>query len=239
MIIVADAHIDDARDVESGFFQMLHVIEKTDQDVIFLGDIFDLWVALPRYEKEIHKLFLSWCKGQKNHRTVGFIEGNHEYFVADEKKDHFTWCSDDASWKDGKGNLFCHGDQINRSDKNYLRFRKYSKSKICKTIVRFFPFGPRVVRLLKHYLKKTNPAFRKHLPENMIAEYADGEFKDGINKIFVAHFHQDYIYRNPEAKALYVLPDWNKTKQITLYDMESERINWFHWRDISGNFLNP
>ena len=232
MIIIADAHIDDARGVESGFFQMLQAIEKTDQDVIFLGDIFDLWVALPRYEKEIHKLFLSWCKGQKNHRTVGFIEGNHEYFVADEKKDHFTWCSDAASWKDDKGNLYCHGDQINRRDKNYLRFRKYSKNKISKTIVRFFPFGPRFGMLFKRYLGKTNLEFRKYLPEDMIAQYAEGEFKDGANKIFVAHFHQDFIYRNPEAKALYVLPGWYQTKQITLYDTESEHINSLHWTDI-------
>jgi UDP-2,3-diacylglucosamine pyrophosphatase LpxH len=217
MIIIADAHIDVDRGVESGFFQMLQVIEKTDQDVIFLGDIFDLWVALPRYEEEIHKLFLSWCRGQKNRRSVGFIEGNHEYFVADEKKDHFTWCSDAASWKDDKGNLFCHGDQINRCDKNYLRFRKCTKNKIGKTIVRFFPFGPRFV------------------PEDMIAEYAEGEFKDGAKMIFVAHFHQDYIYRNPESKALYVLPGWFKTKQITLYDMESEQVNSLHWRDIPLN----
>jgi UDP-2,3-diacylglucosamine pyrophosphatase LpxH len=235
MIIIADAHIDDASGVESDFFQMLQVIEKTDQDVIFLGDIFDLWVALTRYEKESHKLFLSWCKNQKEHRTVGFIEGNHEYYVADEKKDHFSWCSDDASWKDDKGNLFCHGDQINRRDKNYLRFRKYTKNKICKTIVRFFPFGPRFGMLFKHYLEKTNLEFRKHLPEDMIAEYAESEFRDGVNKIFVAHFHQDYIYRNAEAKALCVLPGWYKTKQITLYEMQSGQIHWLHWTDIPHN----
>ena len=233
MIIIADAHIDDDdRDVESGFFQMLQVIEKTDQDVIFLGDIFDLWVALPRYEKEIHKLFLAWCKRQKDHRTVGFIEGNHEYYVADERNDYFSWCSDAAGWRDDKGNLFCHGDQINRNDKNYLRFRKFSKNNISKTIVRFFPFGPRLGMLFKRYLKKTNLDFRKHLPEDMIAAYAESEFKDDVSKIFVAHFHREYTYRNPEAKALYVLPGWYETKQITLYDKESDHVHSLHWRDL-------
>ena len=105
--------------------------------------------------------------------------------------------------------------------------------------MRFLPFGPSIGELLKHQLKKTNLEFRKHLPEDMIAEYAEGEFKDGVNKIFVAHFHQDYIYRNPEAKALYVLPGWYQTKQITLYDMESEHVNSLHWRDMSRNFLDP
>ena len=63
MIIIADAHVDAAGNNVSDFFQMLQAIEKTDHDVIFLGDIFDLWVALPRYEKDIHRAFSRRCAG--------------------------------------------------------------------------------------------------------------------------------------------------------------------------------
>jgi len=45
MIIIADAHIDESRGNESAFFQMLEAIEKTDHDIVFLGDIFELWIA--------------------------------------------------------------------------------------------------------------------------------------------------------------------------------------------------
>jgi UDP-2,3-diacylglucosamine pyrophosphatase LpxH len=235
MIIIADAHIVDTRGGECGFFHMLRAIEKTDLDVIFLGDIFDLWVALPRYEKDIHKLFISWCNNQKNYRTVGFIEGNHEYFVANEKNSCFSWCSDAASFKDDYGNLFCHGDQINRKDRNYLRFRRISKNKISKTFWRLLPFGPHFGMLLKHALKKTNLEFRKHLPEDMIMEFAKSEFKVGTSKIFVAHFHQTYEYRYDQDKTLYVLPAWYNTEQITLYDREAENVNSLHWREILPN----
>ena len=43
--------VEDIRDVMA--------IENTEQDLIFLGDIFDLWVALPRYETDIHNNFIS------------------------------------------------------------------------------------------------------------------------------------------------------------------------------------
>jgi UDP-2,3-diacylglucosamine pyrophosphatase LpxH len=86
MIIIADAHIDEACGNDTDFFRMLHALENNDHDVVFLGDIFDLWIALPRYEKNSHRQFLSWCQEQKSHRSIGFIEGNHEYFVAQEKQ---------------------------------------------------------------------------------------------------------------------------------------------------------
>ena len=57
-IIVADSHIDNNN--ASAFFAMLAEVAKSDYDIIFLGDIFELWLGLNRYEEEMHKDFLSW-----------------------------------------------------------------------------------------------------------------------------------------------------------------------------------
>ena len=43
-------------------------------------NIFDLWIALPRYEDEIHTKFIDWCRKQKHIRTIGYLEGNHEFY---------------------------------------------------------------------------------------------------------------------------------------------------------------
>ena len=101
----------------------------------------------------IHRRFLSWCGAQKKYRRIGFIEGNHEYFLAEERRDFFTWCSDGPYHRDGKGNLFCHGDQVNRRDRNYLRFRKMAKNGLTKTVLRLMPFGPEFVEQLKARLE--------------------------------------------------------------------------------------
>ena len=232
MILIADAHVDESRGNESGFFQMLEAIEKTDHDVVFLGDIFELWIALPRYEKGYHRTFLAWCQSQKRRRTVGFMEGNHEYFVASQKKEYFSWCSDATAWPDAKGLLFCHGDQINHRDKNSLLFRKISKNPISQILVRFLPFGPRIGKLFVHLLKRTNLEFRKRLPKEAIADFAEARFKDGIHTIFVGHFHQNYQYRESESNALYIVPGWLGAEQVMLYEKESGRVNSCHWREL-------
>ncbi len=77
MIIITDAHISKTKGNHAIFFKMLEFLEKNNQDLIFLGDIFDLWVALPRYEEEIHQDFIAWCRIQKSHRTIGYMEGNY------------------------------------------------------------------------------------------------------------------------------------------------------------------
>ena len=234
MIIIADAHVDESRGNAAGFFQMLEIIEKTDHDVVFLGDIFELWIALPRYEKDFHRNFTAWCEIQKRRRSIGFIEGNHEYFVAARKQEYFSWCSDGAGWTDAKGLLFCHGDQINRCDKNYLLFRKISKNPISKTLVRFLPFGPRILEMLKQFLKRTNLDFRESLPQQAIADFAEIQFNAGIHTIFAGHFHRAYRYRNAESKTLYIVPGWYKAQQIMLYEKQSGRVSSCNWRELQN-----
>ena len=232
MIIIADAHIDESRGNVTEFFHMLEVIEKTEHDVVFLGDIFDLWIAFPRYEKRIHDVFLNWCRVQKQRRMVGFIEGNHEYFIAAQRSAYFSWCSDAAAWPDATGNLFCHGDQINHRDKNYLRFRRITKHPISQLIARFLPWGPRIGEFLKLHLKKTNLEYRKCLPKEVIAEYAEAQFKNGIHTIFAGHFHGGYRYQSQDSSTLYVVPAWLSAGQITLYEKKSGSISSCHWREL-------
>ena len=232
MIIVSDAHISKARGNDTAFFKMLGAIESTEHDLIFLGDIFDLWVALPRYETDIHNNFISWCLAQKKNRTIGFLEGNHEYYLANQRAESFTWCSNDAWRQDDAGTLYVHGDQINRQDKNYLRFRKLSKNSIAKYILRSLPFGPKIAFSLKARLKKTNSQFRLQLPRDDIKLFADNRFAEGIDTIFMGHFHQEYCYANQESKKLYVLPDWLGTQKVALFQKNPITITTRHWSEL-------
>ena len=56
MILIADAHTGKAN--VGAFFEMLEAIADTGETVVFLGDIFDLWIGLPRYETDQHRRFL-------------------------------------------------------------------------------------------------------------------------------------------------------------------------------------
>jgi UDP-2,3-diacylglucosamine pyrophosphatase LpxH len=234
MIIITDAHVSKTKGNHATFFKMLEALEKNDQELIFLGDIFDLWIALPRYEEDIHHDFVSWCRNQKKYRTIGYMEGNHEYYLADEKKQAFTWCSKDTWWRDNAGALFVHGDQINRRDRNYLFFRKLAKNQIAKFIIRNLPLSPGIVESFKQGLEKTNAEFRMYLPRKEIEYFAESRFSEGVDTIFAGHFHQEYLYRNRESKELYVLPDWFSTQKITFYRRSQKSITFIHWKELGS-----
>ena len=232
MIIITDAHISKANGNHAFFFKMLESFESNNRDLIFLGDIFDLWIALPRYEEEIHRNFIVWCRRQKSQRTIGYLEGNHEYYLANERASDFTWCSANTWWQDAKGVIFVHGDQINRKDLNYRAFRKLAKNKISKFIIRRLPFGPQISKSIKQGLKKTNANFRLQLPKAEIEDFAQARFAEGANVIFSGHFHMQYHYRNRDAKELHLLPDWFSTQKVTIYDRDSEEIKSIHWEEV-------
>jgi UDP-2,3-diacylglucosamine pyrophosphatase LpxH len=233
MIIVTDAHISKAAGNHATFFSMLESLEKNDQALIFLGDIFDLWVALPGYESDIHHDFIEWCREQKKHRTIGFMEGNREYYPATERGQAFSWCSTDAWYRDDSGTLFVHGDQINYRDRNYLAFRKLLKNRVAKLILNHLPWGPRIAEQCKQRLMQTNTDFRYHLPRREIRVFAESRFAEGVDSIFMGHFHQEYIYRNSNSKSLYALPDWFSTRKVTVFDQESKKAACLHWKQIS------
>ena len=232
MIIVTDAHVSKARNNHRPFFDMLATIETTEHDLIFLGDIFDLWIALPGYERDIHLDFTAWCREQKNQRTIGFVEGNHEFYLSSQRANDFSWCSNGTWRMDGAGIIFAHGDQINRKDKKYLVFKKLVKNNLTKTLLKHLPSGPEFADSIKRGLKKTNKKFRKQIPRDEIKFFADRRFAEGINTIFVGHFHQEYCYQNPDSKKLYTLPDWLSTRKITLYHKNFRKISIQHWKEL-------
>jgi UDP-2,3-diacylglucosamine hydrolase len=245
MILIADAHVGELS--EERFFTMLASLEETTEPIVFLGDVFDLWIALPGYEARRHKRFSDWCRRQKERRTVGLLEGNHEIFVAEERAECFSWCTN-RPWKvEPGGLLLCHGDWINWADKPYRIFRNLVRSRPIKTLMRIVPFAPRLAPIIKAKAKKTNRRFRCFLPVEEIRFFAESRFSEGISTIITGHFHMFYRYDggyregktptpNPSQEGnkkvpsqegnqkLYILPDWDRTGVYARYDESSGEI---------------
>jgi UDP-2,3-diacylglucosamine hydrolase len=232
LVIVTDAHISRQHGNSDAFFEMLAALEQGAGDVVFLGDIFDLWIALTRYEDALHHRFLSWCRRQKTRRRVAFIEGNHEFFLARQHADAFTWCTPQAWWRDAEGNLFCHGDRINRFDRRYLAFRKLIKNPIARALIYGLPLGPRLVQHVKEQMKGTNRAFRKSLPQEQIRQFAENRFREGAVRIFLGHFHQAFHYRPARGRDLYTLPDWHSEGWISVLPGGRGDLQQGPWREL-------
>jgi len=232
MIIVSDAHVSRQHGNAEDFFRMLELLAETDEDLVFLGDIFDLWIALPRYENSLHRRFLSWCGEQGRRRSIGFVEGNHEFFVARSKRSYFRWCTDGACMREAAGTLFCHGDQINRRDLQYLRFRRLSKNRLSRVLLLGLLPGPRIAAMLKVKMKATNPEFRKFLPRAEIDAFAEAEFRKGVRCAFVGHFHRQYRYCNDQGRCLHVVPGWCNDGLVTRFEPAAGSVQHIDWRSL-------
>lgn len=234
LIIVTDTHLESGGIQEQAFFEMLTRLGTSPHDVIFLGDIFELWIALPGYEGKPQQAFLQWCRQQKRSRSIGFLEGNHEFFVSAQHADCFSWSTSDSSWRDAEGNLFVHGDQINRDDNRYLMFRRLSKNTIARILLHYLPGGPYICHRLGQMLRHTNQQHRQGLPEEQIHLFADQHFASGVKTIFAGHFHSTFQYEHTSSQILYLLPAWFESGQVTLVEPGSEqvRVQSVHWESL-------
>lgn len=234
LIIVADTHIEPGGIQEQAFYKMLAKLGDSPHDVIFLGDIFDLWIALPGYEGKTQRAFLQWCRRQKTSRTIGFIEGNHEFFVSAQHGENFSWSTSASSWRDAAGNLFVHGDQINRNDSRYLLFRRLTKNAVTRALLRFLPGGPQICNRLGQMLRHTNRQHRLGLPEEQIQFFADQNFADGVKTIFAGHFHSTYHYEHRSARSMYLLPAWFESGQVALVDSGNNQapVQFITWEAL-------
>lgn len=234
LILVTDAHVGaDGADPEE-FFGMLARLAEVDGDIVFLGDIFDLWIAFPAYETEVHRRFLAWCRRQRATRRVGFMEGNHEFFVAvGPAAASFTWCTDRAVRRQGEV-LLVHGDRIDRRDLRHLAFRGLSRSRLARGLLRTLPAGPRIARAVKRRLDAARTAARAAPPLEAIRRFAARRAAEGSHTILVGHFHHEAaIAAGGDGGALYLLPAWRSGGRISLYEPEGRRVSSRHWREIA------
>ena len=156
-LMIADAHLT-CREPEDGFFRMLDGVSRLPDDIgiIFLGDIFDLWIALRGYENDEHRRFLAWCRKEKKRRQIVFLEGNHEFFVAKTYADAFTYAGEDA-YREGDL-LWLHGDRINKEDHAYAFLRFILRNRLTRWLLKLAgpTFGPSFAHVSARRTRRTN-----------------------------------------------------------------------------------
>jgi len=232
MILVADSHLTDRHPRRDEFFAMLECIGRTDEDVVLLGDMLDLWVGPERFETETGRRLLEWCRGELPRRRVGLLEGNHEFFVGAHHADCFSFWSP-GEWREGDL-LFAHGDLVNRRDRGYRLLRLVTKNPLSRLFFGCVPGGRSLVHAIKRRLDQAGRQRPKHLPEEAVRAYADRWFAQGVRRIFLGHFHREYRYGYAGAGGgeCLVVPSWQETGMVARHDSVRNHAEIVPWRDI-------
>lgn len=228
-ILIADSHL---RQGEEGpFFEMLDRIRQYHPaGVLFLGDIFELWIALDGYESDIHFRFLQWCREAKKQFEVGFIVGNHEFYIIRRYADAFTWITEQQHILEKPSVLLLHGDLLNLADKGYFVLRRFLRHPVTRFLLKItgYSIGPKVANYVLMSLKPKNLQFKRSLPmpylEQFSKQSAGGKFK----KIFAGHFHHHHDLDFSGGVPCEILPAWGTAGEIVLLqpDLKSECGPW-------------
>lgn len=224
LYLVADAHLGAAQARPADFLAMLAGLEQA-RMVVFLGDLFQVWLALPRFwDADTRAVLEGFAALRARGVPLVFVMGNREYFLPGDPAeaarrglpfDHIVHEACMVRWGDRRYTL-THGDVVNRRDTRYLRWRHISRSRAFEAGFRALP-GP-VARGLSRYLERTlartNREVKVTYPRDELEAFAQAMLVD-VDGCFIGHFHRDEVVDVPgEAGSLRIVPDWYSRKTV-------------------------
>lgn len=229
VVIIADAHVD-CEESATVFFQMLEQITPLHTQVIFLGDIFELWIAIPKYENQWQHRFLQWCSQQEIPPL--FIEGNHEFFV-NISYDGPKFITDGEKISPCgiivyNQVVFVHGDRFHEQAIGYKSFRFTVRNRIIKSLLAILPWGLKLANRIRLLMKRDKSA-RGKLPIDMIEKYAQTLLdKTKAKMVVLGHFH----HYCQGGNQLVLIPDWKETHKIAIIETDTKKIKVDTWQKI-------
>lgn len=208
--------------------------------IFLLGDIFDLWVSkhkvfVRRYEPMLQSLARLKAKGAR----IIYFEGNHDMHLAPywEKVLGAEVYVTHAMFDIGGLRLRCeHGDEINREDVSYLKWRAGLRHPITQFLGHTIPgaFWDYLGRKASHNSRKKSSVQREDFESrlrNMIRAHGERVWEeDPFDAIISGHMHvrDDHRFqKGGKTIRSFNLGSWFKDVQVLILD----KGQW-EWRAI-------
>ena len=236
IVLISDSHVTSGCQGEADFRAMLELLSGTDFDILFLGDIMDLWIAKDGYEDALQQWFMEWCKAEKSRRSIVFVEGNHEFFVAD-RYDGVIGTVRKNSFLDGA--LYCeHGHNILGRSLGFNRlFIAFCKSAFSSFILNVLPCGQRLALWVKRRFGSNGRTFFSGVPDDIVCAWAEhAAVQTGAKDIFIGHFHNARHFSLSNDVILKVLPAWKNNQEVMVFEPDSRRTVVCNWRELVSHF---
>lgn len=222
--LVADSHLGDARATVPEFVAMLGSLPQA-RAVVFMGDLFQVWLALPKYWDAQARAVLDGFRALQaaGTRTV-FVVGNREFFLPrtpEEARarglpfDAIVPGAAVLTWA-GRRYGLTHGDVISLRDTPYLKWRHFSRGRAFEALFRAMPGGVarRIARRLERAMSTTNREIKIQYPAEELQAFAR-QALPGLDGYFVGHFHRDEAIAAPgQTATLRIVPDWFSRKTV-------------------------
>ncbi len=241
--LIADSHLGDARAPTEEFFQMLGALPEA-KLVVFLGDLFKVWMAVPKFWNDQVRGILDGFRAlRKEGVPILFLVGNRDYFLpvddaeARRRDLPFDFIAPDIctiSWGKFRYGL-SHGDIINRADLRHLKSRWITRSWPFEAVFGAIP--GRLALAFAFWMEKaladTNMDIKIQFPLAEIETFAD-TVMDGLDCFFVGHFHREEVLDISSGRGrFWIVPDWHSRKTLLRIDQEGN-VTRLHFSDGEG-----
>lgn len=222
LVFIGDVHLDrDDPDLAS-FLAYLRGLAKTARRIVFMGDLFNLWIASGELEQEHHRAVLA-CLADLRRQGVEthYVEGNRDYRV---EQAHVGEAFDaaggdglDESWG-GRRLYAAHGDLVNASDRQYRLWRLVSRSAAAWLVFSAVPRRRRfaIAESVERKLRTTNRQGKRAFPEAAVRRWAAPYLARGYDGLVLGHFHVEReIVHEAAGRSgrIFVLPAWKGSRR--------------------------
>ena len=215
-VFVADSHLARKDEAVAELIDYLkrHLVGAT--SLYLLGDVFHYAVGLRPFRCDATDQFLSFLDSLASSGVaVTYVGGNRDYFLADFLKGRTLTHTEDSIDVElfGRRLHLVHGDRINPEDRQYLAWRRFSRSLPVKWGASLLPrsAAARLGDRLESGLARTNASMRIRFPEEACRRYAARKVDEGADLILMGHFHDARslpIATETGSGELHVIPDW-------------------------------
>ncbi|MBQ7650300.1 MAG: metallophosphoesterase [Victivallales bacterium] len=233
IVLIADAHVACGGTNEAEFRAMLEGIARTDFDLLFLGDIMDLWIAKDDYEDDLQRWFVVWCIREKDRRRIVYVEGNHEFFVTD-KYDGVIGTVCKNRFMDDRL-VAEHGHDVTLGKIGFnRRLIAFFKSRFSSLVLDAIPFGQKLVLLIKRCLGSNGRTFFSGLPDDILSAWAEKLSSSlACKDVFIGHFHNYQEFDLSNGAKFRILPAWKNSQEVLVLDYDSRNVRLCNWRSIA------
>ena len=193
ILLITDSHLTEHCPERAVFRSLLEKISRSDYDVLFLGDIFDVWIGCSGYETSVHQEFMEWCSREKKKRNLWFIEGNHEFYISRNRSEYFTEVFQDHAFLDDGALFAAHGDRINHHDTAFALLRGCLRNPLSYFVVKLFGytgFGTSFSGEVRKDLRTTNQKQKHYFPEAELQALDQVLKSKNVTSAVVGHFHR-------------------------------------------------
>lgn len=221
LVFVGDVHLDRDDPVLPDFLGFLDRIAPRTARLVFMGDLFQLWLGDAHTEQSHHRAVLDALRKLRAAGIhIAYLEGNRDFHLSRYVGDALDEATDAGIVErfGGRSLFAIHGDLTNSADRQYRTWRRIARSRMAWAILRALPPGRRMRTALglEKRMRGSNAAFKDAFPETAVRAYAAQLLAKGHDTVVLGHFHVERdlaaVPPSPQGRIL-VLPEWKGSRR--------------------------